>query len=119
MAQYKSNDKVTESSRVNLCHQLYAASTASDRCETEGKEFFASGLVWDVPKLAAKYKVTVQGKCWAFLLNRKQGSKKMACCGQHTLRRVSGGDLPPAHTFALTSVCRDAQRPCPGGAIAR
>ena len=65
---------------------------------TQGKEFFASGLVWDVPKLAAKYKVTVQGKCWAFLLNRKQGSKKMACCGQHT---KSGHETPKSAAHVL------------------
>ena len=44
------------------------------------KEFYASGRVYDVPKLAADFKCTVDGKCWPFLLNRRSAENRMACC---------------------------------------
>ena len=53
---------------------------------TPNKDFFASGLVWDVgsPKgLAASYHVTIGAKCWAFLLSRRRPANKMAVCGKH------------------------------------
>ena len=47
---------------------------------TPDHEFYASGQVWDMRRLAACFKVQLSEKCWGFLLNRKPAANRMACC---------------------------------------
>ena len=47
---------------------------------TLNEEFFASGRVYDVRKIAADFSCSVQSKCWGVLLNRRALARRIECC---------------------------------------
>lgn len=91
--------------------QLGKAGKAGARAETEGqtrlvkvpvwlsrnKLLLVSGVVWDVPALAAALNVSVDSKCWAVILSRQADAKRQALCPKHGAGSVHASITSAAH----------------------
>ena len=62
-------------------------------------EFYASGLVWDVPAICKDFKIADAHKvCWPFYLTRKQSHNRLSVCGATASAAHKDMDAP-AHSL--------------------